>query len=77
MVSLSMMNLKKIQQVWYDNRRDNPVPKDRWNIGEKMITLWNYMSITLCTGYGETIIERKVLEIGIKKYIQKPVNHEN
>ncbi len=45
-------------------------------LAKKVLTIRNDIPIILCTGYGETITEAKALEIGIKKYVQKPVNHE-
>jgi signal transduction histidine kinase/CheY-like chemotaxis protein len=45
-------------------------------LAKKVLTLRNDIPIILCTGYGETITEVKALKVGIKKYVQKPVNHE-
>jgi CheY-like chemotaxis protein len=42
----------------------------------RILTLKNDVPIILCTGYSETISEVKALALGIKKYIQKPVDSQ-
>ncbi len=41
-----------------------------------ILTLRNDVPIILCTGYSETISEGKALELGIQKYLQKPVESQ-
>jgi len=40
----------------------------------KALKIRNDLPIILCTGYNENISENKALELGIKKYIQKPID---
>ncbi len=43
----------------------------------KILKIRNDLPILLCTGYSENLTEEKALEIGIKKFIQKPVESDS
>ena len=42
----------------------------------KLLKIRQGIPIILCTGYSETISEAKILEISIRKYLQKPVSNK-
>ncbi|NOX33228.1 MAG: response regulator [Deltaproteobacteria bacterium] len=42
----------------------------------RVMTLRKNMPVILCTGYSEAVSEIKALEMGIRKYIQKPVSND-
>ncbi|MBU4264353.1 MAG: response regulator [Proteobacteria bacterium] len=43
-------------------------------LAEEVLSLRPDMPIILCTGYSSTISEEKAMEIGIKRYLKKPVD---
>lgn len=43
----------------------------------KILALRKDLPVILCTGYSETVSEAKALEMGIRKYLQKPVDNED
>ncbi|WP_300458913.1 cache domain-containing protein [Desulfobacula sp.] len=45
-------------------------------LAKNVLRLRKGMPVILCTGYSETISEAKALEMGIRKYVQKPVSNE-
>ncbi len=44
-------------------------------LARNLLNVRQDIPIILCTGYSETISEAKILEIGIRKYLQKPVSN--
>lgn len=42
----------------------------------KLLKVRQGIPIILCTGYSAAISEAKILEIGIRKYLQKPVSNK-
>jgi len=44
-------------------------------LAQNILALRNDIPVILCTGYSETIVEAKAIEMGIKQYIQKPVDN--
>ncbi|MCK9296374.1 MAG: ATP-binding protein [Desulfobulbaceae bacterium] len=46
-------------------------------LAEEVLSIRPDLPIILCTGYSSTISEEKAMEIGIKKYLRKPVNSKN
>ena len=42
-------------------------------LSTKMLNLRQGIPIILCTGYSETFNEEKALALGVKKYVQKPI----
>ncbi|MBU0968855.1 MAG: response regulator [Proteobacteria bacterium] len=46
-------------------------------LAEEVLSLRPDLPIILCTGYSSTISEEKAMEIGIKKYLQKPVGSKD
>lgn len=45
-------------------------------LAKKILTVRKDIPIILCTGYSETVSEAIALEIGIRKYVQKPFSNE-
>jgi CheY-like chemotaxis protein len=45
-------------------------------LAKSVFRLRKDIPVILCTGYSETISEAKALEMGIRKYVQKPVSNE-
>jgi len=43
----------------------------------KILNVRKGMPIILCTGYSENITEAKTIEIGIRRYFQKPISNEH
>jgi CheY-like chemotaxis protein len=57
---------------------DMAMPKVSGNeLARELLTIRPDLPIILCTGYSEKMTEIKAKEIGIKKYIQKPVTNIN
>ena len=46
-------------------------------LANQVLKIKNDLPIMLCTGYSENFTEDKALELGIRKYIQKPIESEN
>ena len=46
-------------------------------LAEEVLSIRPDLPIILCTGYSSTISEEKAMEIGIKKYLRKPVGSKN
>jgi signal transduction histidine kinase/ActR/RegA family two-component response regulator len=46
-------------------------------LAEKVLSIRPDLPIILCTGYSSTISEEKAMEIGINKYLRKPVSSKN
>ncbi len=44
-------------------------------LAQNILALKNNIPVILCTGYSETIVEAKAIEMGIRQYIQKPVDN--
>jgi CheY-like chemotaxis protein len=44
-------------------------------LAREVLTLRPEFPIILCTGYNEKISEEKALSLGIRKYVEKPVDH--
>ncbi len=42
-------------------------------LSEKILKIRKELPIIICTGYSENITESKAMEIGIAKYVQKPI----
>jgi len=54
---------------------DMTMPKMTGNdFSSRAIKIRNDIPIILCTGYSDNISEKRAMEIGIKKYLQKPVD---
>jgi two-component system cell cycle sensor histidine kinase/response regulator CckA len=43
----------------------------------EVLLISSQMQIILCTGYSENISKTRAMEIGIKRYIQKPIQNQN
>jgi len=48
-----------------------------FDLAKTVLKLRNTIPIILCTGYNETISQAQAVEIGIKKYLQKPVQNQD
>ncbi|CCK80079.1 cache domain-containing protein [Desulfobacula toluolica] len=46
-------------------------------LAKRVLKLRKDMPVILCTGYSETVSEEKALEMGIRKYVQKPVSNKD
>ncbi len=44
-------------------------------LAEKLMTIRPGIPVILCTGYSAKMSEAKAIELGIKKYVQKPIAH--
>ena len=46
-------------------------------LSSRALEVRNDLPLILCTGYSENISKKKALKLGIKKFLQKPVDGQN
>jgi len=57
---------------------DMTMPKMTGDIfAQKVLHINNFMPIILCTGYSENISKTRAMQIGIKKYLHKPLQNRD